>query len=148
MGWWHRLFGDKANGQSAPAAEPAPPPSRRAHERFSVHTRVVAKCASWPRFLELVTGDVSAGGLFIPTEAASSIGEKIEIDLTLPDGSRMPMTGTVVRIMDAAAATVAGKRAGLGVKLDAPAAEHRQRFHELLAHALSLSAARRTDQQR
>jgi Tfp pilus assembly protein PilZ len=147
------MFGGKngdATGKAAPAEpEPEPEsPSRRAHERFVVHTRVVAKCASWPRFLELVTGDVSAGGLFIPTEAASKIGEKIEIDLSLPDGTRLPMTGTVVRIVDATEAASSGKRAGLGVKLDAPPAEHRQRFHDMLARALSLTAARRADQRR
>jgi Tfp pilus assembly protein PilZ len=145
------MFGGKngdASGQAAPAPAEPDAPTRRAHERFSVHTKVVAKCASWPRFLELVTGDVSAGGLFIPTEAASKIGEKIEIDLSLPDGTHLPMTGTVVRIMDAAEAKATGKRAGLGVKLDAPPAEHRQRFHDMLAHALSLTAARRADQRR
>ena len=70
------------------------------------------------------------------------------LDLSLPDGTHMPMTGTVVRIVDATEAASSGKRAGLGVKLDAPPAEHRQRFHDMLAHALSLTAARRADQRR
>ena len=135
MGWWRRLFRDRSTGKAVPPE--ASGPRRREHERFTVHTRVVAKCSSWPRFLELLTGDVSAGGLFIPTAEPSTIGEKIEIDLSLPDGQRLPMTGTVVNIIDAEQGARLGQRPGLGVKLDAPSGDARPRFHQLLSHALA-----------
>jgi actin-like ATPase involved in cell morphogenesis/Tfp pilus assembly protein PilZ len=124
---WRRLFG---RGEAPPSG-----PRRRSEERFGLAVKLTARCSSWPRFFDLMSGDVSAGGLFVPTEEPAELGEKIELDLGLPDGTTLPMTGVVVAVVSAEQAARAGKGRGLGIKLDAPTGTSALRFGELLGAA-------------
>jgi actin-like ATPase involved in cell morphogenesis/Tfp pilus assembly protein PilZ len=133
MGRWWRNFVDRLTGKgSAPSGAG---PRRRASERFAFETKLEAKCSSWPRFEQLVSGDVSAGGLFIPTEEVAKLGEEVEVGLTLPDGSTFTVTGKVVNIISAQQAEAIGKRAGLGIQLDPLDDEGRERYETLLSEA-------------
>lgn len=133
MRWW-RLFIDRITGKQSEEST-AQGPRRRKAERYDYQVKVTAKCSSWPKFVELFTGDVSRGGLFVPTEEVAQIGEGVEVDLTLPDGSTFAVTGKVVNVITAEEAASAGKRGGLGIQLDEFDAAHQARFDELLEAA-------------
>lgn len=98
---------------------------RRQSRRFTLHARVVARCDSWPEFLELVTGDVSSGGMFVATDQHAEVGEGVELRLELPDGTELPLRGRVAVDGDD----------GLGIELLPPAPEHAERFERVLARA-------------
>jgi len=97
--------------------------------------QLTAKCSSWPKFVELFTGDISAGGLFIPTDEAAAVGETVSVDITLPDEGTFSVEGTVVNIIGAERASQLGKRPGLGVKLDPLEGDAKARFDQLLVAA-------------
>ena len=99
----------------------------------------IDKCKTWPKFVELFTGDVSEGGLFVPTEQQAAPGENVEIELSLPDAVSFVLTGTVANVISADRAAQFGKRQGLGIKLESLAGDDRERFD------LVLSAARAAD---
>ncbi|HTM23063.1 MAG TPA: Hsp70 family protein [Kofleriaceae bacterium] len=136
MRWW-RVFMNKIAGRAEPAAAADDPggPRRRADERYPFKIRLQARCASWPRFVELFSGDVSRSGLFIPTAQQAAAGEQVEVDLTLPDGKTFAVTGQVVNVIDAARAADLHTAPGLGVRLDPLAAEARSRFDLIVAEA-------------
>lgn len=130
MRWW-RVFLDKLTGRGEEIAGPVGPRRRNA-ERFDVELAIEANCDSWGGFVSLMTGDVSATGLFVPTERAAAIGEPITVRLSLPEGIEFELKGAVVRIVDTTAAKAEGKRAGLGIHLDPLDAETKTRFDYLL----------------
>jgi Ethanolamine utilization protein EutJ (predicted chaperonin) len=111
--WW-RVFGLR-RGEGR----------RRRAARFAHRARVVARCDSWPQFLELVTGDVSAGGMFVATDQVAAVGEAVELRIELPDGTELPLSGQVA---------VDGPD-GLGIRLDPLSDEAAGRFAELLETA-------------
>jgi uncharacterized protein (TIGR02266 family) len=133
MRWW-RVFINKIAGRSGPAEDPAGP-RRRADERYVYNVKLQAKCASWPKFVELFTGDVSRSGLFIPTDQKAAVGEQVEVDLELPDSQTFKVTGKVVNVIDAARAAELHTAPGLGVRLDALEGEARARFDQIVAAA-------------
>ncbi len=134
MRWW-RVFIDKLTGK--PSDPGVVGPRRRKHERYEFETKLSAKCSSWPKFAELFTSDVSAGGLYIPSDNLADVGEWVEVALELPNGGMLPLTGTVVNIITAEQAARFGKRQGLGVQLDPPEGEARLKFEQLIAAASS-----------
>src|SRR5688572_28168517 len=92
MAWW-RAFVDKLTGK---AEAEASGPRRRRHPRYTFEHPLRAKCTSWGRFADLFTGDISSGGLFIPTEERAQPGERVELELSLPDEITLRIGGTVV----------------------------------------------------
>jgi molecular chaperone DnaK (HSP70)/Tfp pilus assembly protein PilZ len=81
----------------------------------------------------LFSGDLSADGLFIPTEAAAELDEVVELELTLPDNSTLPVLGRVVNLITREEAARHGKPPGLGISLEEPTPEFKARFDQLLA---------------
>jgi actin-like ATPase involved in cell morphogenesis/Tfp pilus assembly protein PilZ len=136
--WW-RSFVDQVTGQVEPA--PAAGPRRRRHERYASEVPLAARCSSWSRFLELTTGDVSAGGLYVVTDRPADAGEPVELDLLLPDGATLRVAGVVVAVVDAAAAASGGKRPGLGIRLDPLAGEAAEAFAQVVARARAAARA-------
>ena len=131
MRWW-RVFINKLTGKRD---EPEGViPRRRQAERFSFATSISAKCASWPNFVDMFTGDVSEGGLFVPTDESAKVGEEIELELTLPNQSTLTLKGKVVNVI-AASATGNGKPAGLGVEIEPLEGVAKTRFDKILATA-------------
>jgi actin-like ATPase involved in cell morphogenesis/Tfp pilus assembly protein PilZ len=130
--WW-QVFVDKLSRRSRDDGVLGP--RRRAEVRYLYQTSIEAKCSSWPSFDRLFTGDVSAHGMYVPTDHQAKVGEKIELKLTLPDGQVVPMTGQVVAVIDGEIAGRAGKQPGLGVRLDDFPPGLQKRFDELIAVA-------------
>ncbi len=135
MRWW-RVFIDKLSRKGDDVSAVTGPRRRKA-ERYDYRARLSAKCSSWPKFVELFTSDVSKGGLFVPTLELANVGEKVSVDLNLPDGDVFPMTGMVVNVIGAEQAAKLGKRAGLGIQLDEFEGEAKDRFDALLESARS-----------
>ncbi len=133
MRWW-RSFKDKISGSSGDGDDVVGP-RRRKSARYGYRVNIAAKCSSWPRFLELFTGDVSQGGLFVPTTSEAEVGEGVKVELGLPDGSSFAATGIVVNCVNAAAAQQTGRPQGIGIRLNPPEDADKQRFDELLAIA-------------
>ena len=130
--WW-RLFIDKLTGRSKEIGVVGP--RRRKSPRYPYQASISAKCSSWPKFVELFTGNVSAGGLFVPTDQVAQLGESIEIELALPSGEPLVFRGTVVNIISDEQAAHLGKNGGLGIKLEPPTGEAKERFDQIIATA-------------
>jgi uncharacterized protein (TIGR02266 family) len=80
----------------------------REHTRYPVELAVRMKCSTWADYLELHTGNLSRGGLFVPSAITAPIGTEIAIELTLPNATVVKVRGEVVHVTGAAAAQVAG----------------------------------------
>ncbi len=128
-----RVFINKLVGRSDPAIEPSP--RRREDERYPYAAPLQARCASWPSFIELFSGDVSRRGLFIPTDRPAGTGERVEVDLALPDGQSFLVHGEVVNVVDPDRAAALNSAPGLGVRLDELTGEARVRYDQLVAAA-------------
>jgi len=106
-------------------------PQRRRTPRYAFATPVRMRCESWPSTMALTTRQISAGGMFVGTEAQAAVGERAAFELTLPDQSRLTLSGRVV-------AQVAGEGArpsGLCVQFAPLADPDRARFTMLLEAA-------------
>jgi len=135
MRWW-RGFVDKLSGGERGGPGQAPVgPRRREDPRYLFEVRLRAKCPSWPNLLELFTGDLSAGGMFIPTRVAAAVGERVELELELPHGGQLALRGQIVSRLAPEEAPGRGRRPGIGVKLDPMAGEELARFAQILATA-------------
>lgn len=129
MRWW-KVFGgegDDARGEGR----------RRSADRFPHRAAVTARCSSWPKLVELFTGDVSAGGLFVPTDQPASVGEPIELEIELPDRSKLPMRGKVVNVITPEQARASGRPPGIGIEIEPPSGEDARRFELILEVARS-----------
>lgn len=132
MRWW-RVFIDKLSGKDTEESEVEG--RRRRHERYGYEVKLAAKCSSWPKFVELFTGDLSEGGLFVPTEEDAEVGEAVQLDLTLPNGTTVALTGQVANVTDARSARKQGKPAGIGIMFDPLAGTSKEILQKLLATA-------------
>ena len=94
-----------------------------------------AKCSSWPKFLALFTDDISAGGLFVPTEEPATLGESIELELELPGGMKLKLAGTIVNVITPSQAASSGRAAGMGIQIRRPDGEAGAQFDRLLQRA-------------
>jgi uncharacterized protein (TIGR02266 family) len=80
----------------------------REHTRYPVELAVRMKCSTWADYLELHTGNLSRGGLFVASAITAPVGTEIAIELTLPNGTVVKLRGEVVHVSAAAGAQVAG----------------------------------------
>lgn len=53
------------------------------------------KCASWPQLATIYKRDLMRGAMFLKASTPPAIGTQVRIDLTLPSGSVIVLTGTV-----------------------------------------------------
>lgn len=107
------------------------PRARRLHPRWCLHASVdvVSADGSWAG----LSYDVSAGGIFVATDAAPAVGTNVAVNVTLPDGTRLELAGQVRWHRDGRRAR-AGLPAGVGIEwslLPAEALRHLLHFAEL-----------------
>jgi curved DNA-binding protein CbpA len=70
---------------------------RRRYPRLPVNKRFLVRFEDTRKLRELVVRDLSRGGLFLRTPCPRPTGTKIEVILELPDGTKFPIEGVVVR---------------------------------------------------
>ena len=85
----------------------------RVFPRWSLHAAV--DVASEDNLYAGLSYDVSAGGIFVATIASPPIGSAVAVTVTLPDGTRLELAGTVRWSRDSARAS-AGLPAGVGIE--------------------------------
>ena len=68
------------------------------------------KCASWPQLATIYKRDLMRGAMFLKASTPPPIGTQVRIDLTLPSGSVIVLTGTVDQL-------VTDPQRGTGVEL-------------------------------
>lgn len=135
MRWWRVVISKLSGGDPGSDLPEVGGPRRRGEPRYGYVARLSAKCSSWPTFVELLSGDVSQSGLFIPTDEEAAPGEAVEVELYLPDDATFTVTGTVANVVDAEQAARRGSSRGLGVRLDPLEGERKTRFDELVEAA-------------
>jgi hypothetical protein len=128
--WWRR-FDNSDAGDEAPADDAR----RRGEERTAERLRVNVRFASWPQLANLFTGNLSEHGLFIRGEGAPPVGAHIQLDLELPSGATLALTGEVMNVITPAEAGPRGIAPGMGIKLDTLEGEARILFDKLLDNA-------------
>lgn len=133
MRWWRRF---DAGNSTAPGEAPAEA-RRRGSERVGGVLRVAVRCASWPDLANLFTGNLSEDGLFVRSHEPPAVAEHVQLDLALPSGATLALTGRVVNVVTPADAAARGVAAGMGIKLDPMVGEARTAFDKLLANARS-----------
>ncbi|MBI3074016.1 MAG: PilZ domain-containing protein [Deltaproteobacteria bacterium] len=91
--------------------------NRREFERVDARVRVKLKFDNVKNLRQFYTKDISQGGLFIVAEKPKPIGTRVEI-VIYPPGVPLgfPLQGTVVHIVDAAAAKSRGTAPGMGIR--------------------------------
>jgi actin-like ATPase involved in cell morphogenesis/Tfp pilus assembly protein PilZ len=93
-------------------------PRRRTAPRYAFNTRVRVRIGEWKQVIDLVTQDIGDGGLFIPTEATARLGDAVALELGLPNGGSLRLTGTVAFTRGLAEAAHDKRLPGIGIKLE------------------------------
>jgi hypothetical protein len=68
------------------------------------------RCASWPQLATIYKRDLTRGAMFLKASTPPAVGTQVRIDLTLPSGSVIVLTGTVEK-------QVTDPQRGAGVEL-------------------------------
>ena len=76
------------------------------------------RATAWNDALQLATGDISRGGLFIRCDEPLSPGDQLTVSLDLPDGSRLEVGGEVAHCISPERAAAEQIAAGFGVRFD------------------------------
>ena len=78
LAWW-KVFVDKVSGRGA-SESGVTGPRRRSTERFPYWTKVKVLPESWSVFVDCVTAEVGAGGLYICSDRPVAVGERAAED--------------------------------------------------------------------
>ena len=70
--------------------------------------------------------NLSAGGLFLQTRAKFAAGDKLTLELDLPDGRKLTLTGSVARVQTPHRSTQAVSNPGLGFVVESAPEEYFQ----------------------
>jgi uncharacterized protein (TIGR02266 family) len=95
------------------------------------------KCSTWADYLELHTGNLSRGGLFVPSKMTAPVGTEIAIELSLPNGATVKLRGEVAHVSDESG----GQGAGMGVMFRAVDATAQKALDEALVAAKANAGA-------
>ena len=87
-------------------------------QRFRVQWRARIQCPDWLTVGRLATADVSRGGLFLATESPPPPGTRVELELELPDRTKLSLGGTCVHVRDPEQARAGGRPAGFGLRFE------------------------------
>jgi actin-like ATPase involved in cell morphogenesis/Tfp pilus assembly protein PilZ len=96
-----------------------PPPSPREQQRFGAQFSVGVMCRQWSHAAKLVTLNASRGGVFIRADQAPPVGGAVRMDVELPNGLKLALSGTVAHVITPEKAGQLNVPAGFGIKFDA-----------------------------
>jgi Ethanolamine utilization protein EutJ (predicted chaperonin) len=111
-------------------------PTRRRSPRYAFAAPLRMRCESWPNAVQLSTRQIGAGGMFVGTEQPAVVGERAAFELTLPDTSRLMLSGRIVARVHSKGATT-----GLCVQFAPLSESDRERFGVLLEAARAATPA-------
>jgi hypothetical protein len=75
-----------------------PTPERRSAPRITARSLVEVRLPTWETLRSVYTINISQGGMRLSMGAGAPIGAAIDIMLTLPDGARLHLPGTVANL--------------------------------------------------
>ena len=105
--------------------DPVPPRSdgteRRSSQRYSTRSLVEVRIPSWAALQSVYTVNLSLGGVRLSFGARAALGTPVDIILTLPDGDRLHLPGTIASLGPDPTGDV-------GVRFDALPASTQQRI--------------------
>ena len=104
---------------------------RRSAPRIPARTLVEVRLPDWGALRHVYTVNLSLGGMRLSLGSRAPVGAAVDIILTLPNGERLPLIGTVANL---------GSGGDIGVRFD----ELQPRTMELIRHYLDELAAGRT----
>lgn len=90
----------------------------RRDPRYPVTWAVTIRATDWLEVQQLSTENVSRGGLFVCTARRLEPGTRLQIELTLPDGTVFPADGEVIHCISPERAQAEGVAAGIGIRFD------------------------------
>jgi actin-like ATPase involved in cell morphogenesis/Tfp pilus assembly protein PilZ len=90
----------------------------RRHARYDVDWRVTLACKDWNMASKVAAANASRGGVFLVTQRPPPKGSAVELTISLPDGTRLRVSGTVVHVITPEQALVQGRGPGIGVRID------------------------------
>ncbi len=99
---------------------PARPVELAREQRFPVDWRVCFRCPDWKTVSRVAAENASRGGLFLMTTRPPRIGSRVELVLSLPDGSELTVRATVQHIVTPERAAEEKRSPGFGVRVDEP----------------------------
>ncbi len=94
----------------------------RRHPRFSTPWAVRLRAPDWADALQLATGNISRGGLFVRCEQPIPVGTRLQVVLSLPEEMTLTVEGEVVHAISPERARAEGMAPGIGIRFDESAA--------------------------
>lgn len=107
----------------------------RRSKRYAAMHQLLVQCDTWSEFAQLYASDVSLGGMFIVTDEAPEILSEVSIELKLPEGHEIALTGSVVHVVDAEQAARENRSPGIGVQFIALDALRKRQIQQLVEFA-------------
>jgi hypothetical protein len=90
---------------------------------------------SWAEFARFVHQDPSTRGLFVRSAAPAPVDTDIDVQIGLPDGDEITLSGRVVHRVGAEEAQAMGEYSGMGVQFTFISDDQMARIDQLLANA-------------
>jgi Tfp pilus assembly protein PilZ len=107
--------------------EPSQPGSeRRSSQRFTTRSLVEVRIPTWTALQAVYTVNMSLGGMRLSLGARVSMGAPVDIIMTLPDGERLHLPGTVAYLGT-------GVGGDVGVRFDPLPAYTRQQIESYIS---------------
>jgi len=91
-----------------------PPPKSESHQR---DWRISIKCPEWKQVARLASLNAGPGGIFLNTPRNAAIGSGVELQVELPNGNKLKLTGQVQRVLSAERAKAENRSPGLAIRL-------------------------------
>lgn len=129
---WSRSFADLGAARLGPR--------RRAATRYTLQRHARARAASWPQPLVVELGDVSTGGFGFVTPQPVALGERVEVELMLPNGMGFVVAGSAVSVT-AGVPGIAPELYVIGVRLEQLDLSTIALYQQLLTEAQAGAAA-------
>ena len=97
---------------------PVPGKPRPRSPRFDIAWRATLTCANWGFASRIAALNASQGGFFVTTSKPPVPGSRVELLLSLPNGTQLKVRGTVQHVVTPQKALTDGVSPGAGIKID------------------------------
>jgi uncharacterized protein (TIGR02266 family) len=101
----------------------------------SSDAQLLVHCETWLEFIEHYASDLRKGGLYVATDAPTSLLSEVEVRLQLPEATELVLSARVVQVLSNEQARGVGKARGVGLELTEMDAERKRQIAQLLEFA-------------